>query len=94
MYPNNVQATYLAKACGVSRFAYNWGLAEWQRMYEAGEKVSEGMLRRKLNAIKKEQFPWMLEVTKCAVQSAIRNDLNSAFQNFFRRVRKASAKGN
>jgi len=26
--PNNTQATYLARASGVARFAYNWALAE------------------------------------------------------------------
>ena len=51
--------------------------------YEAGEKVGEGLLRKELNAIKREQFPWMSEVTKCAVQLAIKNDLNRAFKNFF-----------
>ena len=24
--PNNTQATYFKKACGVARFAYNWAL--------------------------------------------------------------------
>lgn len=33
--PNNVQATYFAKAAGTTRFAYNRALAEWQRQYEA-----------------------------------------------------------
>jgi putative transposase len=33
--PNNVQATYFARVCGVARFAYNWALAEWKRQYEA-----------------------------------------------------------
>jgi len=83
IYPNNKQATYFAKACGISRFAYNWGLAEWKRRHEAGEKVTEGVLRKELNAVKREQFPWMFEVTKCAPQLAIKNDLNSAFKNFF-----------
>ncbi|MDR2693627.1 MAG: transposase [Chitinispirillales bacterium] len=83
LYPNNKQATYFAKACGISRFAYNWGLSEWKRRHEAGEKVTEGALRKELNAVKHEQFPWMLEVTKCAPQLAIKNDLNSAFKNFF-----------
>ena len=75
--PNNVQATYLKKACGVARFAYNWALAEWRRQYEAWKadntlpKPSEAALRRQLNAIKRERFPWMLEVTKCAPQMAI-----------------------
>ncbi|CEK18600.1 Probable transposase [Chthonomonas calidirosea] len=35
-----------------------------------------------MNAIKREQFPWMLEVTKCAPQMAI-IQLGQAFQNFF-----------
>ena len=33
--PNNKQATYLAKAAGTARFAYNWALAEWQTQYAA-----------------------------------------------------------
>ena len=80
--PNNKQRTYLAKASGVARFAYNWALAEWKNLHEAGEKTSEGLLRKKLNAIKRELFPWMLEVTKCAPQLAIK-DLGKAFNNFF-----------
>ncbi len=32
---NNTQATYMARAAGTARFAYNWALAEWQRQYEA-----------------------------------------------------------
>ena len=67
----------------MSRFAYNWGLAEWKRCYEAGEAVNEGILRKKLNAVKHEEFPWMLEVTKCAPQLAIKDDLKNAFKNFF-----------
>ncbi len=82
--PNNKQRTYFAKACGVSRFAYNWALAEWKRRYEAGETVSEGALRKELNSIKREQFPWMLEVTKCAPQLAIM-DLGEAFKRFFKK---------
>ena len=80
--PNNKQSTYFAKACGTARFAYNWALAQWKKEYEAGEKVSEAKLRRELNAVKREQFPWMLEVTKCAPQLAIK-DLGKAFVNFF-----------
>jgi putative transposase len=83
LYPSNKQATYFAKACGVARFAYNWALAEWKRRYEAGEKATEAALRKELNSVKREQFPWMLDVTKCAPQLAIKNDLNNAFKNFF-----------
>ena len=33
--PNNVQATYFARAAGTARFAYNWALDKWQKQYEA-----------------------------------------------------------
>jgi putative transposase len=88
--PNNVQATYLARAAGVARFAYNWALAEWQRQYAAHladpaqPLPTQPALGRQLNAIKRAQFPWMLEVTKCAPQMAI-IQLGQAFKNFFAR---------
>ena len=86
--PNNRQATYFSRAAGTARFAYNWALAEWQRQYEAWKadnnlpKPSQAALRRQLNAIKREQFPWMLEVTKNAPQMAI-IQLGEAFKNFW-----------
>ena len=100
--PNNKQATYFAKACGVARFAYNWALSEWQRQYQADKtyrdycttnnlpiddsqlnKPSQGKLRKQLNAIKREQYPFMLEVTKCSPQMAI-IQLGDAFNRFFK----------
>jgi putative transposase len=86
--PNNRQATYLAKAAGTARFAYNWALAEWQAQYAAWKddntqpKPNQMSLRRQLNALKREQFPWMLDVTKNAPQMAI-IQLGQAFNNFF-----------
>ncbi|MHB1642606.1 MAG: RNA-guided endonuclease InsQ/TnpB family protein [Acidithiobacillus sp.] len=86
--PNNTQATYFARASGTARFAYNWALAEWQRQYEAWKAdnrrplPSQTALRRQLNAIKREQYPWMLEVTKNAPQMAIMQ-LGDAFKNFW-----------
>ena len=86
--PSNKQATYLAKAAGTARFAYNWALAEWQTQYAAWKednslpKPSQFSLRKQLNAVKREQFPWMLAVTKNAPQMAI-IQLGAAFNNFF-----------
>ena len=56
---NNVQANYFARACGVARFAYNWGLEEWGKQYQEHlqDKTkplpNEASLRKQLNAIKK-----------------------------------------
>ena len=82
---NNKQATHLAKAAGTARFAYNWALSKAKEQYEQDKtsKFNEGELRKELNAIKREQYPWMLEVTKCAPQLAIKEGLARAFKNFF-----------
>jgi putative transposase len=85
---NNAQCSYLNKCAGTARFAYNWACARWQEQYEARLKdpaldaPSQYSLRRELNAIKRKQFPWMLDVTKCAVQEAI-IDVGRAYANFF-----------
>ena len=71
--PTADQAAYFGRACGVARFAYNWALAEWRRQHAAGERPCEAALRRRLNSVKREQFPWMLEVGKCVPQHAIKH---------------------
>ena len=83
--PTPEQELYFKRACGVARFCYNWGLAEWKRQYEAGGKPSAYELKKQFNAIRHEQFPWTYEVTKCAVDTGFLN-LGAAFENFFRRV--------
>ena len=85
--PSNLQATYFKKACGVKRFTYNWGLAEWERQYSAGLKPSAFQLRKEFNALKREQFPFVTEVTKCAAECAFAN-LDKAFKNFFKKKAK------
>ena len=87
--PNQAQAEHFARACGVARFSWNWALDQWQKQYQACKadpslpKPTEGALRRQLNAIKKVEFPWMQEVTKCAPQEAI-IALGQAYQNWFK----------
>ena len=90
--PNNKQRTYFARAAGVARFAYNWALAEWQRQHKNGEKPNEVKLRRELNALKRSQFPWMLEVTKAAPQQAIKN-LGKGYARAFKNVKIGRKRG-
>jgi putative transposase len=80
--PSAKQRVYFARAAGTARFSFNWALAEWQKQYKAGGKPSEISLRRQFNALKREQFPWVYDVTKAAVQEAI-IDLGTAFRAFF-----------
>jgi putative transposase len=84
--PNNVQRTLLLKSAGVARFAYNWGLAKRQDQFEQTGKSSTCLaLRRELNSIKRTEFPWMMDVSKCCPQEALR-DLETAYQRFFKGV--------
>lgn len=92
LQPNNQQATYFAKAAGTARFVFNWALAAWKEGYEAGDKPSAYGLKKQFNSLKKQEFPWITEVTKCAPEQAF-NDLDRAFKNFFRRVRQGKAPG-
>jgi len=88
LVPNKEQERYFIRACGVARFAYNWALSEWERLYVAGERRCGLKLRRTLNAIKDERFPWMREVTKNAPQQAIKN-LGRAYSMYYDNVVKA-----
>jgi putative transposase len=92
LHPNKEAATYFAKASGIARLAYNWGLAEWKRQYEAGGKPSAYSVNKAFNAIKRSEYPFVLEVTKYAPAQAFR-DLDKAFANFFRGLKKGQDVG-
>lgn len=93
MDPNDVQITYFRQAAGTARFAYNWGLVEWEKQYAAWKinptlpKPSDPALRKHLNAMKREAFPWMLKVSKSVVQEALRN-LGVAYAHWFEDLKK------
>ncbi|HJT58357.1 MAG TPA: RNA-guided endonuclease TnpB family protein [Ktedonobacteraceae bacterium] len=85
---NKEQRTACLKHAGCTRFAYNWGLARAIAAYRAtGKRPNAIQLHRELNAMKKTDFPWMYEVSKCAMQEALR-DLDTAYKNFFRRLQR------
>lgn len=82
--PNNRQRTYFAKAAGVARFTWNWALAEWNAGHERGEITQANDLAKKLNAIRGEQFPWMLDVSWNA-QKQVFQDLRFGFMRFMKK---------
>lgn len=85
--PTRKQANYFARACGTSRFVWNWALAEWSRQYEAGEKPNGLKLKKQFNAIKYEQFPWLEGIHRDAHAQPFSN-LQSAFVAFFKKRAK------
>ena len=81
--PTIEQETYLKKACSTSRFVYNWALAHWKEAKSAGLTICGPMaLKKQFNAIKREQFPWVLDVTKNAVEDGFRR-FAQALNNYF-----------
>ena len=82
LHPTPEQANAFARAAGTARFTFNWALAEWKTQCETGGKPNAKALKKQFNAIRREQFPWSYEVTKCAVEGAFM-DVAAAFKNFF-----------
>lgn len=86
--PNNVQRGHFQQCAGTARFAWNWGLAEWQRQYnefkEGGreKKPSAYGVRNEFNAIKRQEFPWIMGMSKCVPQEAFAQ-LGDAYRRSF-----------
>src|SRR5438874_13429297 len=91
LHPTPEQANYFARAAGTARFVFNWAVAEWKTQYEAGGKPSAKALKKQFNAIRREQFPWTYETTKCAIEGAFM-DVAAAFKNFFEEIGRASCR--
>jgi putative transposase len=81
--PTPEQEVYFRRACGVARHAYNWALARWKDARREGRRVKIKDLKREYNQVKREQFPWAYEVTKCAPEQEFAN-LGQAFDNYWR----------
>lgn len=82
--PNNIQKSFLMKSSGIARLAFNWGLHLTKTEYEQGLKYKGAIgLHKALCAVKKEEFPFMYEVSKQSPQNSLR-DLDVAMKNFWR----------
>lgn len=85
--PTSEQYTVLCQCAGISRFAYNYGLAREQEAYKAGEKTLYAItLQKELTARKHDDLTWLSDVSKWVVQNSLR-DLDIAFENFYRKCK-------
>lgn len=79
VYPSEDQKVLLEKTFGCSRWVYNFGLGKRK------EKISRSEVSSELTKIKTcEEYAWLKEVSSVPLQQALQ-DLNSAFQRFFRK---------
>ena len=94
IYPNNVQAQQIHRTFGCCRYVFNHYLAQRIEAYnETGKSPTRFQQDKDLTSLKRrEETIWLKEVDKCALQNALKH-LNSAYQNFFRRVGRGENPG-
>lgn len=92
IYPTKEQEELIWKHIGCCRFVYNQMLAKEIESYSQGGKYSGHFgLIRQLPSLK-EEYPWLKDVSNSSLQLEL-GDLNNAYQNFFRRVKKKQNPG-
>ncbi len=92
IYPNSTQTQQIQRTFGSCRYVYNHFLAKKREQYaEDKTTLSYNACSALMTSMKKE-IEWLREVDATALQSSIR-DLDTAYQNFFRRVKGGEKPG-
>ena len=92
IYPNAEQQTLIQKTFGCARFVYNHFLAQRIAEYNATGKAPTRFQQDKMLTSLKKELLWLKEVDSTALQSSLQT-LDSAYQNFFRRVKNGEKPG-
>ena len=92
LYPSREQENQILRTFGCCRFVFNYYLAKRKDVYEqSGKTFNYYDCARDMTQLKKS-LEWLCEVDATALQSSLR-DLDTAFQNFFRRVKQGEKPG-
>lgn len=94
IYPNESQRDQIARTFGCCRFVYNRALDVKKTAYsETGKSIATNDLINMIPTWKRDpNTSWLAQVDSMALQQSIRN-LDRAYKNFFRRVRKGEKPG-
>ena len=92
LYPTQEQEIQLAKTFGSCRFVYNQLLANRIELYKEEQKsINKTDCNNYCNRVLKKEYLWLKEVDKFALTNSIYN-LDTAYQDFFRRVKQGNEK--
>ena len=92
LYPNRTQENQILRTLGCCRFVFNHYLAIRKEVYERdGRTFNYYDCAGDVTQLKKT-LEWLREVDATALQSSLR-DLDAAYQNFFRRVKRGEKPG-
>jgi putative transposase len=82
--PTGVQRQALARAFGCARVVYNDAITERRRAYEAGERLSDTEIQRRVitQAKRTPERAWLAEVASVALVQACQ-DARRAYRNWF-----------
>jgi len=89
---NNKERGFMRRYAGTARYVYNWALADRKERYGAGNPTNYYEQKKRFNETKDEVCPWIREMPYTVTETAFRN-LDRAYQNFFRRVKKGEKPG-
>lgn len=94
LYPNREQENLILRTFGCCRFVFNHYLALRKEAYEqTGETLNYYACAKDMTGLKQqEETLWLREADATALQSSLR-DLDTAYQNFFRRVKNGEKPG-
>ena len=83
LYPSEIQEKKLWQSVGTARFIYNWTLSKQEENYKNGGKfISDGILRKELTKLKKNELNWLNEVSNNVSKQAVKDACN-AYKRFF-----------
>lgn len=89
IYPNKQQEQLIQKTFGCTRFVYNHYLAKRIEMYKEDKStMNYNACSGDLKNLKSE-FEWLNEIDSISIQSSLK-DLDIAYQNFFREIKKGN----
>jgi putative transposase len=89
IYPNKEQEIQLAKIFGSCRFVYNYYLSKRIELYELDKQTMNYNACSVDLTILKKELVWLKEIDKFALQNSLK-DLDRAYQNFFREIKKGN----
>lgn len=92
IYPSATQAQQIQRTFGCCRFVWNYYLAMRKEIYEQDSKTMNYYDCSKDMTQLKKNLAWLKEVDATALQSSLQN-LDAAYQNFFRRVKQGQKPG-
>ena len=92
IYPTKEQEAQIAKTLGCCRYVYNHYLAMRTQIHkDKKESMNYNACSKDMTELKKS-LDWLKEVDSTALQSALKF-LDTAYQNFFRRLKKGEKPG-